>query len=147
MKILILNGPNLNMLGIREPEIYGAASYADLLNLITNYASEHKHQIKIFQSNHEGELIDIILDNYPFYDGIVINPAAFTHTSIALFDTLSLINIPTVEVHISDVDNREDFRKVNYIKEACINSVTNEGIDGYITAIKMLEEYHLGHKV
>ena len=141
MKILVINGPNLNMLGEREKSIYGSKSYADLLDLIDNYKEENNLDIRVFQSNHEGVIIDEILNNYKSLDGIVINPAAYTHTSIAIFDTLSLIDIPVVEVHISDVYNREDFRKVNFIKDACIDSVVNEGIDGYISAIKILERY------
>lgn len=142
MKILVLNGPNINMLGIREPEIYGYDTYEDLINLIKDYCLKNNHSVDIKQSNHEGELIDIILNSYKHYDGIIFNPAAYTHTSIALFDTLSLIDIPTIEVHISDVNNREDFRKINYIKDACFKSVVNEGINGYISAIKILEEHY-----
>ncbi len=139
MKILVINGPNINLLGIREKEVYGTETFADLNNLIRDYACAHNHDVLLFQSNHEGELLDFIQEHYNNYDAIIINPAAYTHTSIALYDCLKAITIPTVEVHISDVYNREDFRKVNYIKDACIYSVVNEGIQGYITAFKYLE--------
>lgn len=139
MRILVINGPNINLLGIREKEVYGTETFDDLNNLIRDYARAHNHEVLLFQSNHEGELLDFIQKYYNNYDAIIINPAAYTHTSIALHDCLKAITIPTVEVHISDVYNREDFRKVNYIKDACIYSVVNEGIQGYITAFKYLE--------
>ncbi|NLC54447.1 MAG: 3-dehydroquinate dehydratase [Erysipelothrix sp.] len=140
MRILVLNGPNLNLLGKREPEIYGTATYNDLRKLIIDYSLKQNHIIHLIQSNHEGVLIDTLQGGINKYDGIVFNPGAFTHTSIALYDTLLAINIPCVEVHLSDIENREAFRQTNYIKKACIASVTNEGIEGYIKAIKILEK-------
>lgn len=139
MRILVLNGPNINLLGKREPDIYGHESFNDLLMLIDKYARDNNLEIDQLQSNHEGVLIDALQSSVDKYDGIVFNPAAYTHSSIALFDTLKSINVPCVEVHISDVDNREKFRKINYIRPACIASVTNKGILGYIEAIKLLE--------
>lgn len=139
MRILVLNGPNINLLGKREPDIYGHESFNDLLVLIDKYAKDNNLEIDQLQSNHEGVLIDALQSSVEKYDGIVFNPAAYTHSSIALFDTLKSINVPCVEVHISDVDNREKFRKINYIRPACIASVTNKGILGYIEAIKLLE--------
>lgn len=139
MRILVLNGPNINLLGKREPDIYGHESFNDLLVLIDKYARDNNLEIDQLQSNHEGVLIDALQSSVEKYDGIVFNPAAYTHSSIALFDTLKSINVPCVEVHISDVDNREKFRKINYIRPACIASVTNKGILGYIEAIKLLE--------
>lgn len=138
MKILIINGPNLNMLGLREEVHYGSNTYSDLENLIATYASENNLQVTMIQSNYEGELVTIIQENYKQYDAYIINAAAYTHTSIAILDALLAVKVPTVEVHISDVDNREDFRKVNYIREACIHSISNEGINGYITALQYL---------
>lgn len=146
MRLLLVNGPNVNMLGIREPEIYGPATYQDLINLVNNYCEKHDHEVFIYQSNHEGKLIDFIQEYYKDYDGLIFNPAAYTHTSIALRDCISAITIPTFEVHISDVSNRESFRQVNFIKDVCVDSVVNEGINGYITAIKKLEEYCNDHK-
>lgn len=141
MKILIINGPNLNLLGVREPEIYGSYTYDDLKKLITTYSQSKKIEVLMFQSNHEGELIDFIHEHYQNYDGIVINAAAYTHTSIALYDALKAVALPTVEVHLSDVNNREDFRKVNMIKDACIHSIDNQGFKGYIMALAYLEDY------
>lgn len=140
MKILVLNGPNLNMLGIRETSIYGNQTYQDLINLIKDYTKLKKINVIFKQSNSEGVLIDIIHKYYKQVDGIIFNPGAYTHTSIALLDALKAVNILTVEVHLSDIDNREDFRKVNYIKAACFASVTNMGFKGYIKAIDLLEE-------
>ena len=119
MKILVLNGPNINMLGIREPDIYGKETYKDLCKLITDYAEEKGVEVKLFQSNHEGALVDEIQDAYGKFDGIVINPAAYTHTSVALLDALKSVGIPCVEVHISDVSKREDFRQTSYVRLAC----------------------------
>lgn len=141
MRILVLNGPNINMLGKREESIYGSESYDDLLALIKKYSKDYNLTIDTFQSNHEGDLIDKIQASQNDYDGLVFNPAAYTHTSIALYDTLMAVGLPCVEVHISDVDSREDFRQINYIRPACIGSVTNEGIKGYISAIKILESW------
>lgn len=140
MKILVLNGPNLNMLGIREPDIYGKNTYADLCDLINSYAAQKDIEVKIFQSNHEGVLVDEIQDAYKKFDGIVINPAAYTHTSVALLDALKSIGIPAVEVHISAVETREDFRQISFIRAACIKTITGLGFDGYLRAIDVLLE-------
>ena len=138
MRILVLNGPNINLLGSRDKSVYGSSTYAELLALLKDYAKNHKLEIDEVQSNHEGVLIDTLQESAKSYDGIIFNPAAFTHTSIALYDTLMAIEIPCVEVHVSDVDNREDFRRVNYIRGACVASVSNLGIKGYIKAIELL---------
>ena len=139
MKILVLNGPNLNMLGIREPNIYGKETYQDLCLLINDYASKNDIEVEIYQSNHEGDLVDKIQQAYfDKVDGIVINPAAYTHTSIALLDALKSVNIPCIEVHISDVSKREEFRQVSYIRSACINSIIGKGLNGYLLAIDEL---------
>ena len=139
MKILILNGPNLNMLGVREPSIYGNKTYKDLCDLINNYCTLNNIEVEIFQSNHEGILVDKIQQAYyEKFDGIVFNPAAYTHTSIALLDALKSVSIPCVEVHISDVCKREEFRQVSYIRHACIDSIIGKGFDGYILAIELL---------
>lgn len=138
MKILVINGPNLNMLGIREPDIYGKNTYADLCNLITDYAENKGVEIELFQSNHEGALVDKIQAAYGCFDGIVINPAAYTHTSVAILDAVKSVGIPTVEVHISAVETREDFRQVSYIRAACIKTITGLGFDGYLRAIDTL---------
>ena len=140
MKILVLNGPNLNMLGIREPEIYGNNTYEDLCDLIEAYAKEKRIKVDIFQSNHEGDLVDEIQDAYSEYNGIVINPAAYTHTSIALLDALKSVGIPAVEVHISDVSKREDYRQISYVREYCFATVSGLGFDGYLKAIDLLLE-------
>lgn len=140
MKILVINGPNLNMLGIREPDIYGKNTYADLCNLINDYAVEKGIELEIFQSNHEGDLVDKIQLSYQNFDSIVINPAAYTHTSVALLDALKSVGIPTVEVHISAVETREDFRQISYIRQACIKTITGLGFDGYLRAIDTLIE-------
>ena len=140
MKILVLNGPNLNMLGIREPEIYGSNTYDDLCDLIKAYAKEKRIAVEIFQSNHEGDLVDEIQDAYCEYDEIVINPAAYTHTSIALLDALKSVGIPAVEVHISDVSKREDYRQISYVREYCFATVTGLGFDGYLKAIDLILE-------
>lgn len=138
MKILVLNGPNINMLGIREPKIYGNENYAGLCKKINEFAEINHIEVKIFQSNHEGDLIDEIQSAYGKFDGIVINPAAYTHTSIGLLDAVKAVGIPTVEVHISDVSKREDFRQISYIRAACVKTVAGEGTDGYVTAMKFL---------
>jgi len=139
MKILVLNGPNINMLGIREPGIYGKNSFADLLALLEKTAREENILIDQFQSNHEGDLVDKIQAAYGVYDGIVINPAAYTHTSIAILDALKAVGIPTVEVHISDVDSREDFRQISYAGLACVKTIKGHGIEGYREAILFLK--------
>ncbi|MBR3909632.1 MAG: type II 3-dehydroquinate dehydratase [Clostridia bacterium] len=140
MKILVINGPNLNMLGIREPDIYGKNTYADLCELITDYATKKGIEIKLFQSNHEGALVDEIQAAYGNFDGIVINPAAYTHTSVAILDAVKSVGIPTVEVHISAVETREDFRQVSFIRQACIKTIMGLGFDGYLKAIDNLTQ-------
>lgn len=140
MKILVLNGPNINMLGIREPDIYGRETYDDLCVKIKNYAKEKGVEVKLFQSNHEGDLVDEIQAAYNKFDGIVINPAAYTHTSVALLDAVKAVGIKTVEVHISDVSAREDFRQVSYIRKAAVATVSGLGTDGYLKAMDILTE-------
>lgn len=140
MKILVINGPNLNMLGIREPDIYGKNTYADLCELITDYADKKGVEVKLFQSNHEGALVDEIQAAYGNFDGIVINPAAYTHTSVAILDAVKSVGIPTVEVHISAVETREDFRQVSFVRKACIKTITGLGFDGYLKAIDTLTQ-------
>ena len=140
MKILVLNGPNINMLGIREPDIYGSGSYTDLLALLEQTATDEGITIDHFQSNHEGALVDRIQEAYGNYDGIVINPAAYTHTSIAILDALKAVGIPAVEVHISDVSTREDFRQISYTRLACCYTIMGHGIEGYREAILHLNK-------
>ncbi|MGN0627141.1 MAG: type II 3-dehydroquinate dehydratase [Oscillospiraceae bacterium] len=140
MKILVINGPNLNMLGIREPGIYGSETYATLLDKISAHAEKRGVSAEFFQSNHEGALVDRIQEAFGNTDGIVINPGAYTHTSIALLDALKAVGIPAVEVHISDVSKREEFRSVSYIRAACVGSVIGHGTDGYLEAMDMLIE-------
>ena len=139
MKILVINGPNINMLGIREPDIYGCNSYANLLALIKQTALDEGLEIEHYQSNHEGDLVDKIQWAYGRIDGIVINPAAYTHTSIAILDALKAVSIPAVEVHISDVDSRESFRQISYAGLACIKAIKGHGIEGYREAILYLK--------
>ncbi len=147
MKLLILNGPNLNMLGIREPAHYGKETYSDLCEKIKKHAEDLGIEIEIFQSNHEGALVDKIQDAYfQSIDGIVINPGAYTHTSIALLDAVKAVSIPTVEVHISDVNSREDFRKVSYIRAACIATISGHGTDGYTEAMTLLSKQIEGER-
>ena len=140
MKILVLNGPNINMLGIREPGIYGRQTFADLLALLEKTAAEEKIEIEQYQSNHEGDLVDKIQLAYDQFDGIVINPAAYTHTSVAILDALKSVSIPAVEVHISDVDSRESFRQISYAGLACEKTIKGQGIDGYRQAILYLKQ-------
>lgn len=140
MKILVLNGPNLNLLGIREPGIYGSETYRDLLEKIAAHAQTRGVSVDFFQSNHEGALVDRIQEAYGNTDGIIINPGAYTHTSIALLDAVKAVGIPTVEVHISDVARREPFRSVSYIRAACVGSVIGHGTDGYLEAMDLLIE-------
>ena len=141
MKIYILNGPNLNMLGIREPDKYGSSSYADLLDMINNHCKARGVAVICYQSNHEGDLVDKIQEAFfEGADGIVINPGAYTHTSIALLDAVKSVSLPTVEVHVSDLSKREDFRQVSYIREACVRTITGKGLNGYIEAIDFLIE-------
>ena len=138
MKLLVLNGPNLNMLGLREPGIYGTETYASLVEKIQKYCDEKGVEVSFYQSNHEGCLVDKIQGSYGKIDGIVFNPGAYTHTSIALLDALKAVGIPTVEVHISKLEEREDFRQVSYIRLACVDSVIGHGTDGYLEAVEIL---------
>ena len=138
MKILVINGPNLNMLGIREPEIYGRQTYGDLVELIGAEAAKLGVETEFVQSNHEGALVDAIQSAYGRCDGIIINPAAYTHTSIALLDAVKSVGVPTVEVHISDPDTREDFRKISYIRQGCIATIKGKGLAGYLDALHLL---------
>ena len=140
MKILVINGPNLNFLGIREPNIYGKGTYSDLCDLIRNHAEKRGVEVEFFQSNHEGALVDAIQAAYGKIDGIVINPAAYTHTSVALLDVVKSVGIPTVEVHISKVEEREAFRQISYIRAACVATITGKGFAGYLEAIDLLTE-------
>ena len=138
MKILVLNGPNLNMLGIREPDIYGAQTYKDLVAMIEKHCENKGIKFTCLQSNHEGDLVDYIQECLIGVDGIVINPAAYTHTSVALLDALKAVNIPAVEVHISNVEEREDFRQISYVREACVKTITGHGLKGYLEAMDFL---------
>ena len=141
MKILVINGPNLNMLGIREPGIYGAESYETLCALIRDFGAKAGIEIELYQSNHEGDLVDKIQAAYfQKADGIVINPGAYTHTSVALLDAVKAVSIPTVEVHISDLSAREEFRQISYIRSACIATISGHGLKGYLEAIELLAE-------
>ena len=140
MKILVINGPNINMLGIREPDHYGRETYADLVEKIKSYCHQKNIEVELFQSNHEGDLVDKIQEAYGNTDGIVINPAAYTHTSIAILDAVKSVSIPTVEVHISKVEEREDFRQISYVRAACVKTITGHGTDGYLEAIDFLTE-------
>ncbi len=140
MKILVINGPNLNMLGIREPDIYGCTTYADLCELIRDHAQKTGVEVALYQSNHEGDLVDAIQEAYGAFDGIVINPGAYTHTSVALLDALKAVAIPAVEVHISEVDKREEFRQISYVRSACIATITGHGVNGYSEAMDLLRE-------
>ena len=139
MKILVINGPNINMLGIREPGIYGKSSFSDLLKLLDETAQAENLEIEQFQSNHEGAIVDEIQRAYGVFDGIVINPAAYTHTSVAILDALKAVSIPTVEVHISDVDSRESFRQISYAGLACCKTIKGHGLEGYREAILYLK--------
>ena len=141
MKILVINGPNLNFLGIREPDIYGKNTFADLLRLISAWAEELGVEVEQYQSNHEGDLVDKIQQAYGKFDGIVINPAAYTHTSVAILDALKAVAIPAVEVHISDVDAREPFRHISYAGMACKHTIKGQGFDGYRQAMQWLVEH------
>ena len=146
MKILVINGPNLNMLGIREPGIYGKNTFADLLILLDDTAKELGVEVEQYQSNHEGDLVDKIQWAYGKIDGIVINPAAYTHTSVAILDALKAVSIPAVEVHISDVDARESFRQISYAGMACCKTIKGHGLEGYREAIVYLNQL-LGHRI
>lgn len=135
MKILVINGPNINMLGVREPEIYGAQSYKALKKLIKDYAKNKKVKVKLYQSNYEGDIVTEIQKALGKFDGVIINPAAFTHTSVAILDALKSVNIPAVEVHISAVNEREDFRQISYVGKYCFKTIQGEGFKGYTDAI------------
>lgn len=141
MKILVINGPNINMLGLREPDIYGRQDYAALKKLVEDTCAEENIDVELFQSNHEGAIVDRIQQAYGVFDGIVINPAAYTHTSVAILDALKAVALPAVEVHISDVSRREDFRQVSYAGMACVNTYMGLGLDGYRQAILWLKNY------
>ena len=142
MKFLVLNGPNLNMLGIREPNVYGNATYEDLCAQISAHATALGAQVEIYQSNHEGDLVDKIQAAYGNADGIVINPAAYTHTSVALLDALKAVGIPAVEVHISDVSKREDFRQISFVRQCCEKTIAGHGFNGYLEAMDYLMGAH-----
>lgn len=140
MKILVLNGPNINMLGTREPQHYGTGTYEDLKSLVLASAGDIK--VEFYQSNHEGDLVDAIQKAYfDKIDGIIFNPAAYTHTSVAILDALKAVKIPCVEVHISKVEERDSFRQISYVREACVKTITGKGLDGYVEALEFLKEY------
>ena len=142
MKILVINGPNLNMLGIREPGIYGKNTFADLLQMLQNWGKELGVEVEQYQSNHEGDLVDKIQWAYGKVDGIVINPAAYTHTSVAILDALKAVALPAMEVHISDVKSREPFRQISYAGLACRHTIKGQGFDGYRQAMLWLKEHY-----
>ena len=145
MKILVINGPNMNMLGIRQPEIYGTQSYDDLVSILQNKADELGIEISFMQSNHEGDLVDAIQQAYPDTDGIIINPAGYTFTSVTILDAVKAVGIPTVEVHMSDLKKRDDFRQISYIRQACIANCMGKGFDSYIEALELLAEHIKEH--
>lgn len=138
MKILVINGPNMNLLGLREPDIYGKQTYADLVAALSQKAGKLGVEISFMQSNHEGDLVDAIQNAYPETDGIIINPAAYTHTSVAILDAVKAVGIPTVEVHMSDVKSRDEFRQISYIRQACIATFMGKGFGSYIEALELL---------
>lgn len=140
MKLLVINGPNLNLLGLREPEIYGRRTYQDLLSLLWQTGKEEGVEVECFQSNHEGAIVDAIQQAYGVFDGIVINPAAYTHTSVAILDALKAVALPAVEVHISAVSSREPFRQISYAGMACVRTYQGLGFDGYVQAIRFLKQ-------
>ena len=146
MRILVLNGPNLNLLGVREPEIYGRRDYAALERFIREAAAELDAEVEIFQSNHEGVLVDRIQQALGVFDGIVMNPAAYTHTSVALLDALKAVALPAVEVHLSDPDSREAFRHVSYVRAACLKTVSGLGFESYRQALRFLAAYLRGER-
>lgn len=141
MKVLVINGPNLNMLGLREPDIYGDKNYNALVEYIEKESEKLNIKTKIFQSNHEGVIVDEIQNAYGKFDGIIINPAAYTHTSVAILDALKAVNIPAVEVHLSDVSSREDFRQISYVRSYCQTTFAGFGFEGYKKALIYLKEY------
>lgn len=138
MKILVINGPNLNMLGIREPAIYGTNTYQDLCDMVESEANRLGIEVELFQSNHEGALVDAIQAAFGDANGIVINPGAYTHTSVALLDAVKTVGIPTIEVHISDPDTREEFRRISYIRQGCVATIKGHGLKGYLEAMELL---------
>ena len=140
MKVLVINGPNINMLGIREPDVYGAQNFTALEEFINRSAKELDSSVALFQSNHEGEIVDIIQAAYGMYDGIVINPAAYTHTSVAILDALKAVGIPTIEVHISDISKREAFRQFSYVSMVAKKTICGHGFEGYKMALEFLKE-------
>ncbi len=140
MKILVINGPNINLLGLREPDIYGRETYETLCGMIREHCAARGVECELYQSNHEGDLVDRIQAAYGDADGIVINPAAYTHTSVALLDALKAVQIPAVEVHISDVSKREAFRQISYVREACAATIAGHGLKGYLEAVDLLLE-------
>lgn len=140
MNILVINGPNLNLLGIREPDLYGKEDYAALVALVEDTCAQEGIGVEVFQSNHEGAIVDKIQQALGTFDGIVINPAAYTHTSVAILDALKAVGLPAVEIHISDVSTREDFRQVSYARLACFATVMGEGLEGYRSALRLLAE-------
>lgn len=139
MKILVINGPNLNMLGIREPEVYGGRSYEDMRKYIMDYARENDLAVEVYQSNNEGDIVTKIQQAYGKKDGIIINPAAYTHTSVAILDALKAVSIPTVEVHLSDINEREEFRKISYVSLVAQKTIVGKGFDGYLEAMEFLK--------
>ena len=146
MKILVINGPNINMLGLREPGIYGTTTYTELLSSLNLWAKDYTLELEHFQSNHEGCIVDKIQEAYGTFDGIVINPAAYTHTSVAILDALKAVSIPAVEVHISDVDSREDFRQISFVSYYAAHTIQGMGFEGYGKAIRWLKTYVEDHK-
>jgi len=140
MKILVINGPNINLLGLREPELYGERDYTSLLTFIRGACDELKIEVEFFQSNHEGAIVDAIQEAYGRFDGIVINPAAYTHTSVAIPDALKAVAIPAVEVHLTDIAAREEFRRVSYTSAACLTTIAGKGFAGYAEALRHLSE-------
>lgn len=146
MKVLVINGPNLNLLGIREPEIYGSRDYAALCGYIQDAAAERDMRVELFQTNHEGGIVDAIQSALGSFDAIVINPAAYTHTSVAIPDAIKAVGIPTVEVHLTDPDTREEYRRVSYVREACAGTFKGQGFDGYASALDFLRGCMDGHK-
>lgn len=146
MKILVINGPNLNMLGIREPDIYGRRTYDDLVSYIKEEAAKFGVETEFYQSNHEGDIVDKIQSAYGNTDGIVINPAAYTHTSVAIPDAIKAVGIPTVEVHISDINSREAFRRISYVSPVCIKTIAGKGFEGYAIALSELAKYKYSKK-
>lgn len=141
MKILVINGPNINLLGLREPEVYGTRTYEELVKMISDEARIMGVEIEFFQSNHEGEIVDAIQGAHNNADAVILNPAAYTHTSIAVLDAIKAVGIPTAEVHISDPDTREEFRRISYIRSACVTTIKGHDLEGYVEALHFLFEY------